>query len=484
MSSTTVTTEHPEYIERKAQWEQMRDVIAGQDAVKEKGVLYLPPINSSDSKSEANYKVYLQVADYYNATGLTRDSYSGMIFRKEPIPSDNIPDNMINNIDLEGTPLASFVEKVTDEVLDVGRVLLVADLPKVTLTNVTVADAESSGIRPYIKMYTTESFINWDYKIIGNVSVLSLVVVKEVVSNNDDIFSHDTKVQFRVFRLDENDVYIQEVYTEQGQLIDTETVTPMFNGNKLNFLPVRIINVNTLKAETEKPPLYDLSNTNLSHYRTSADLNISLRMFGRSTAVYKVPISHFSAFVEQSKDGIEYGSTKAIVLPIGLGGEMPDVSYLEPNADLTMLISQTERLEKRMAAQGARMLEPTKRGVESAQAIRLDMLGEVSILASIALNVSRGVSELLALITNDPESSILLNTDFLGGNIDANMVNSLLSTLQANQITSEQFVEALIRGEAVIPLDVAESTKVPDNAEDNALESGGNSDNVTQTEEE
>ena len=90
--SFQVTVRHPEYTLRQPQWRRMRDLLAGQDAIKAAGPLYLPPLNASDvsrfvdySKCTINsysgdYRTYLENAEFYNATSLTHESFMGMIF--------------------------------------------------------------------------------------------------------------------------------------------------------------------------------------------------------------------------------------------------------------------------------------------------------------------------------------------------------------------------------------------------------------------
>ena len=41
-SDLTVETEHPQYIDQKGYWVKLRDAMKGEDAVKKKGIAYLP----------------------------------------------------------------------------------------------------------------------------------------------------------------------------------------------------------------------------------------------------------------------------------------------------------------------------------------------------------------------------------------------------------------------------------------------------------
>ena len=58
---------HFEYEASLAGWSRARDVIAGEDAVKAAGELYLPRL---DMQRDADYAAYLMHTSFYNATAL------------------------------------------------------------------------------------------------------------------------------------------------------------------------------------------------------------------------------------------------------------------------------------------------------------------------------------------------------------------------------------------------------------------------------
>ena len=70
-----VTTKHPLYSKRYPQWILMRDVIEGNDAIKEKGEIYLPRPSTEHDK----FSLYAQ--KQYEAF-----KYTESFFRKELQP--------------------------------------------------------------------------------------------------------------------------------------------------------------------------------------------------------------------------------------------------------------------------------------------------------------------------------------------------------------------------------------------------------------
>jgi hypothetical protein len=312
------------------------------------------------------------------------------------------------------------------------------------MEELTITEAQEAGIRPYIKMYNAESIINWKYTNVNGLKKLTSVVLHELVeSNPEDPFSHNYEDQYRVLRIS-GGKYIQEIYDDSGEVKDTLTDIEV-DGKVLTDLPFVIINPNNLDASTEKPPLLDLADTNLNHYRASASLGSNVYMFGRSTPLFKVPGEYWHDFKDQT---MEFGVTKSIVIPTsGEGGEA-DAGFMEPKGSVQPIISHMEKLEGRMAAQGARMLSNAKKGVEAADTVRMDMSGELSILSSIANMVSGGLSIAVSWLMQSP-TVVKLNSDFMAMPLDAGMITSLLMALQSGNISQVQFVDSLIRGEAI-----------------------------------
>jgi len=276
------------------------------------------------------------------------------------------------------------------------------------------------------------------------------VVLKESRKDNiADVFSHETNDIHRVLYLDENGIYTIDIYDENETII--ETIQPIFGGSTLDYIPFVPCESDCIRFTDGRAPLNDMADTNIKHYQLSADLGASLHMFGRITTVARVPQQYVEDF---RKVKMEFGSTKSIVLPTSKDADS-SIDYLQPDKEPTMIVKEMERLEARMAAQGARMLEPNKRGVESADAMRLDMIGEISIASQISHNVSRALTICLEWMriadpTNIQEdATITLNTDFLTTTIQPQMITALGQLVLQGLLTPEQLADALSRGEII-----------------------------------
>ena len=102
-----------------------------------------------------------------------------------------------------------------------GETVLATDkadlLPEVGKLVNEAEDAAKQAF-PMIHVLPAKSVINWDTVIVGNQQKLSLVVIHETVSSRDQGgFKFETKNQYRVLRLEENNgnhVFTIQIYTQ------------------------------------------------------------------------------------------------------------------------------------------------------------------------------------------------------------------------------------------------------------------------------
>ena len=82
---------HPAYIARLKQWEKIRDVIEGEDEIKEKGSVYLPVPSGQKTRNEA-YKAYKERASFYGVADRTLGGLLGLTFASIPNVQANARD--------------------------------------------------------------------------------------------------------------------------------------------------------------------------------------------------------------------------------------------------------------------------------------------------------------------------------------------------------------------------------------------------------
>lgn len=449
-----VDSEHPDYIERKVQWDKLRDCNEGQEAIHAAGVKYLPKLSG---QSETEYKAYLNRALFYGATARTIDGLTGMVFRKAPVIE--VPTGMtemIKDVTLDGLDLTGFAQDIVEDVVEVGRCGILVDHP-VAPTDTTKAVAEAMNIRPFLKHYDAEDIFNWRTTSRNNALVLTQVRLKECAPVSGDEFDDSERNQIRVLDLNESGHYRQRVFVEKKvvgndgekwELLEGSEVIPLKNGAPLNFIPFFFVGVKNSLPDAEKPPLIDLANANLSHYVSTADLEHGAHFTGLPTAV----ITGHSDEVVEGTAPAEYriGSATAWVFP----NAETQVKYLEfEGKGLDSLETRVQKKEQYMAALGARMLAPEKKAAEAADTANIHRSGETSVLASLAASVSQAIEDAVRFMAEwagmSGNVTFKLNTDFSAVKMSAQELTALFQTYQGGGMAFADFLWNLKKGEII-----------------------------------
>jgi hypothetical protein len=446
----SVDFKHPEYEFYKGFWEKCRDVYEGEEAVKGKGKIYLPRLGSQ-KPGDNRYTAYKTRSMFYNATYRTVRGLTGAALRKEP--TIEFPESKLDLLDSVGPQGESFfqISRMTlSEQLAVGRYGL-------------LVDAEVGEDNPYITWYLAEDIINWRWAIIDGLQVPSLIVLKEDAEvEGDDEFELEQEEKRRVLRLspayDERGetqtgwFYSSQLYHEEEkssgsgkkkEWIPEELLIPTMKGGRtLDRIPFTIFNAEDIALTPKKPPLNDLVNVNLSHYRTSADLE-----HGRHFTC--LPQAWASGFGVPDGEELVIGSETAWV------SEEPNAAagYLEfTGKGLGHLSDAALEKEKLMAILGARLLEEQKRDAEAAETVKLRQAGEGAVLSDIVDTGSEGLTQTLKFyadwIAIPPENvSVEISKDFFPTQIDPQTVIALMQGLQSGSVSFSTWFYNMKRGE-------------------------------------
>lgn len=445
-----VDSTHKQYQLASEDWVLMRDVVAGERRIHDKRAAYLPRLSGQD---EDEYAAYIMRAGLYNATQRTVDGLSGMVFRKPPVTE--IPASMeewADDVTLDGVSLTSFAESLIEEQLVVSRAGILVDFPPGG-ENATRAQAQAENRRPYFRLYQTETITGWQHGLVNNKAQTTQVRLKEIVeqASQEDPFEDAEIEQYRVLQLVTEDdegnpvqpFYQQEVWQKVGDKWErVEVIIPTMNGVPLDFIPFIFVGPRGTQWAVEKPVLLDLARTNLSHYRTIADLEHG---------------AHFTALPTPYVFGIDDEHAPTAIGPTelwhGPDGDVT-VGLLEyEGKGLDALEKRRESKEQHMASLGARMLAPEKRQAEAADTLAIRHSGEMSVLASIANATSTALNQALEIASEwlgvAEEVSIHLNTDFMPKGMDPRMLAELIKGVQGGQISGQEFFEQLKEGELV-----------------------------------
>ncbi len=440
-----VSDTHLDYAGRWPLWRKCRDVVAGQEAVQARGELYLPRL---DGQSDGDYGAYKARALFYNASQRTLDGMLGLIFRRAPrVDLPPALDPLSQDVDMAGLALPAFAESCVREVLTVGRCGILADHPPARPELVTAGQAAGANQRPFLRLFRAEDIIDWREGQRHNATVLTQVRLAESVAVGDpeDEFASLDLPQIRVLDLDGEGLYRQRLYRK----IDDDwrqagqDIQPLMNGRRMSFIPFVFLGPKDTRPAVDKPPLLDLVNVNLSHYRSTADLEHGAHFTGLPTAV-------ITGHRLEEGEGLSIGAGEAWVL----ASPDAEASFLEfKGQGLSTLERRLDAKEAQMAAIGARLLAPDKRAAEAAETMALRRAGENSVLAGLAQAISHGLTRALAMLAawaGTPGAVRFdLNRDYLPVAMSAQELNAHVAAWQAGALSTRSLFEALQQGEVI-----------------------------------
>lgn len=444
---------HPELSFILPQYNLISDCLAGETIVKSKGALYLPRPNAADVSKEnlARYDAYLLRATFYNVAERTLEGTVGQIFIRDPeIKVPTRLDIVTKDVSGEGVTLIQQAKEACNLVMSKGRAGLYVDYPK-SDKPASVLDVESGNIRPTIALYKPENIINWRTKKFGAKTILSLVVLLETYTPEDekDNFEVVCKKQWRVLRLEANGDFVVEVYREEKPADIYETINPKDSkGQPLKEIPFTFIGVNENSVTVDKPPLYSLCSLNVAHYQTMADYRESCYMVGQATPVVAGLTQEW--YNEVLKGVIQFGSRGGIPLPVGATFELAQAS------EQSMQFEALQHLEKQMVGLGAKLVEnqDVQRTLGEA---KMENTAEMSVLASTAKNVGAAYTWALewaaifaglsdtTTVTGDGRIEFDLNSEFDLVSLTAEERKQLLAEWQGGAITFSEYRASLLR---------------------------------------
>jgi len=421
-----VSTTHPEYDLRVNSWVRCRDAFEGQDAIKAAGTMYLPRLSE---QSTAEYEAYKTRALFYSITSKTISALVGMATSKAPILKFQ-PEMKSYFTDDSGVQFHEILSGALSENLLMGRYGILIDRPK-------------GGGNPTLAGYTTENILNWRVDDHGNPT---MVVLRENISVQDplDEYVQTVETQYRVLRL-KSGTYIQELYDEDENLLDS--ITPLNTGLSMNYIPFFIVNPFGLGFAMHKPPTLDIVDINISHYRTSADLE-----HGRHYTGLPVPV--VSGVDANTK--LKIGSMIAWVLP----DVNARASYLEfTGQGLISLEKALAEKQSQLASLSARLLGQSGNGSEAAETVRLRYMSETASLAAIVrstealLNrVYQAVCEMQSL--DKTQISVELSKEFLDSKLSGQDLRELVGAFIDGAISEETLVYNLRRGDLIFSAEI------------------------------
>ncbi|AFU86528.1 portal protein [Caulobacter phage CcrRogue] len=474
---------HPEYQYWRPEWTKLRDVMAGQREIKRKAEAYLPAMKGADGD---DYAIYLQRATFFNMLAQTRDGMTGMVFRRDPIVK-NLPPKFkdaVRRFAKDGSSHATFAKAVLSEQAGVGRFGVLVD----------VVDNPRKGAvaTSFAVGYSAENILDWDEVVdMGGFYVPSRVLLREFVRDlrwKSDIeplttaqarkaraaalasgsasspmvrqtartlggYSYITV--YRELKLEEIEwpsgevklAYVQYLYEEDPESRPIARIVPTVRGEPLDFIPFKFFGASGNTADVEKPPLLDICDLNLSHYRTYAELEYG-RLF-TALPVYYAPGT-------DSEGTGEYHIGPNMVWEVPQGSEPGILEYT--GQGLKALETALNDKERQIAAIGGRMMPGASKSVsESNNQTVLREANEQSLLLNIIQACESGMTDVVRWwlmwrdvpLADTENLRYEVNTDFLSTPIGAREMRAIQLMANDGLLPDPVFYEYMRKAEVI-----------------------------------
>jgi len=440
-----VTNTHPDFDLALPQWTRIADALDGTDAVKRAGDAYLPMLDGHRENPDSHAR-YVSGALFYGATERTVAALVGAVFRKDPtveVPARIKP--RLDNVNGAGDGIYTFAKRLVRHVLSFGRYGLLVEAPtpgddgRAPLPDPASA---ASGL-PWIAGYEARDIRCWRTRLVAGTPVLDQVILQEQVEvPGDDEFGFKVETQYRVLDLDEAGLYRVRLFRRTGRGYEAvREYLPTPTGKRIPYIPFTFVGPNDLRPEVSRAPILDLVDVNLSHFRSSADLEE-----GRSKLAFPLPVV---VGAESEPFPLKFGGNWALWLPAG-----GDAKFLEFTGNgLSELAAALPQKENYMAALGARLLQEPKRAAEAAETQYLRQSSENSTLASCAKTAADALkvslSRMAEWVSASGEVTVELNTDFFDVPLAPATVTALVAAVQANLLPIDEFLWVLKQGEMI-----------------------------------
>ena len=444
---------HRTYQNRRLEYDKIRDVIEGEDRLKKQGQIYLP---KPDGLTSNQYTRYLIGGSFYAVAERTLRGLVGAATRNPPVielPARIEP--MRQAATFEGNSLDVLIEDTLREVLSVGRRALVVDYP---------TDGVAPASAPFIACFDAEHILDWRNELLNGRQTLTMLRLQE---DNDDLV--DTGVEQHLVLTLEPAYTVRRYHVTRSRVDQSveeveihDPIVPVINGSPLFEIPAVVVSPYNLKVDVEKPPLLDLCNVNLAHWRVSADYYWSLFLTSQ-------PTPWVAGALNESQMPTQIGSGAFWVLPEGAQAGMLEFTGAGLAAQKTAL----DDLTAQMATLGARMVYDGKGRNETTDTAKLRHRSELSLLHSSVVMVEAALIKLLRIAADwaqpgtADEVSVTMHRDFVSAQIDPAILTALIKAWQAGAISHDTLLMNLKKGEL---MDV---NRALDDEKDRIEEDGG-----------
>jgi hypothetical protein len=215
-------------------------------------------------------------------------------------------------------------------------------------------------------------------------------------------------------------------------------------GEALTFVPFIFLGALQPGPNLEHPPLLDLADVNLAHWRNSVDYEYGLHLVALPTP--------WVAGAKGSSDApMKMGPS--VVWDLDVNGKAGMLEFA--GTGLGALVVAMDEKKKQMASLGARLLEDPTSNAQTATEVKMRHTGDVATIKTIAGSLEMGLSQVLQICVwwqttdetpGDSEANVELNKEYLDVRATPQEMQVALTMLQAGEISYDTFYNLLKTG--------------------------------------
>ena len=376
----SAATEKAEFQKYEKDWRKIDDLCFQNDVDQ-----FLLTLNQSDLSEEnkVRNRQYKDRAVYYNVIGQTYRGLVSAAFNKDP--QCELPpalEYLRDNVDGKGLSIYQQAQAVTGDVIRKGRAGMFVTFPMlVDGQQASRAQMQSGEMTARIEHIDAKDIINWRTKRVGNQERVVLVVFRQY----EDIgigYDTDIRLFYRVLSIDdETGDYIDLKYRlndDRSFYLEQEARPRMANGQPWKEIPFIFVGSENNSEDVDYPPLMDLAEINIGHYRNSADYEDSVFYAGQAQPwASGLDRETYKLYKDEN---IYIGSKFLMPVP---AGEQFGFAVAPPNPMVREAMKDKIDL---MLNLGARLLQPGA-GNKTATQVRTENAVSESVLGLIVSNV-------------------------------------------------------------------------------------------------
>lgn len=430
-----VQTTHPEYDAHIDEWRMMDDALEGDAAIRARES-YLPKpsgmVEAEKLDAKGNrylYEGYRDRAQYEQWVRDSLRSMMGLVSRLQP--EIELPAGMADlehNATDDGFDLKQLFMRMVRQAVSHGRVPLVVNV-------------DDSG-KPYFSTYAARNAINWRESNQGGRQDLVLAVFIEFrAKNEDDEYSHDTELAYRVYRM-RDDVCETGVLNEAEEVIeDFLPLGTTDNAGKLvrslEYLPVIYCGSTDNSPDVDEVPLLSMAKAAIKSYQLSADYFTSL---------------HYTSHPQPWVSGLDEDAELSVTGPSAAWdlGKDGSCGYLEfQGAGIEAVRKAMEDQKNAALESGAKVMDVgTTESGEARKARQNDQHATLhSIVTTVAGAIEQGLRYAAEWTGYSPDDvAFKVKPDFVSAGADPQIATQLLTAAQAGIVSHDSYWQYISTG--------------------------------------